>query len=809
MAGARMLRFLTVVVVVVSVGLAVGTSSLLGSSQGGKTVTVGPSGCDFKTIQAAIDAVPDGSTVQVTAGTYKENLTIRNRNGLILQGAGPDKVTLDGNGPQQKDITPGILILSSRNTTVTGFRITNCRRGVEADDSTLVFIDGNVLEQNLRNSIYLLRSQGEVTGNTVQNTLVDVTGSNGEGVAIEESRAKLTGNTITGNAGEGIRAGLLDVNSQSEVTGSGNVVRDNKGGNLSGNAPMTLLADPAAEGTLDQVAVPGDVPTIQEAIDKVKAGGTVTVAVGTYKGKVEIYKSVTIRGAGAANTVLQAPGADCLTLNIATDQLQVTIEGLRVTGGRYGVRAATGPAGALTLRDMKIDGNGAGKPDDGGLWVCGQVTATLDQVTSSGNAGCGAYVLGTAKVTARRCTVADNSSYGLGIGYGASATIEESTISRNGSYGIAVSNTGVVELKDCTVAANGTIGVSASGSGQVTIADTRITGTKPDSAGEYGYGISARGQSRVTLQKCTVSDNMGYGVRIRDSSQATLSDTRVTDTRANPAGKLGFGVAVQNESSATIQECTVQGNSLSGVIVTGNSKVAIEGGTVSGNVSGGIELYDTCEATITGTRVAETKAGADGSWGVGVCAFEASKATIRACTISGNAEAGVWIGDSATVSVAESTLSSNLNSGVECSGTAHATIQGNTISGNAACGIVASESAEVVISGNRITGTKKYTNGNLGRGLWAYAQSKTTIRDNTITGSAEDGIRFGDGGTANETATTEISGNTIRGNANCGVRMDSDVGLKVAGQGNTIADNKNGNLCGTATKCPRGFGGGK
>jgi nitrous oxidase accessory protein NosD len=114
-----------------------------------------------------------------------------------------------------------------------------------------------------------------------------------------------------------------------------------------------------------------------------------------------------------------------------------------------------------------------------------------------------------------------------------------------------------------------------------------------------------------------------------------------------------------------------------------------------------------------------------------------------------------------------------------------------------------------VISGNRITDTKKYTNGNLGRGIWAYGQTKTTIRDNTIPGSAEDGIRFGDGGTASETATTEISGNTIRGNANCGVRVDSDAGLKVTGQGNTISDNKNGNLCGTTAKYPRGFGGGK
>ena len=67
-----------------------------------------------------------------------------------------------------------------------------------------------------------------------------------------------------------------------------------------------------------------------------KAGGTVTIAAGTYREIVEIYKSVTLRGAGPDKTILQAPAPDWLALDVATDSLQVTVDGLRITGGRSG-----------------------------------------------------------------------------------------------------------------------------------------------------------------------------------------------------------------------------------------------------------------------------------------------------------------------------------------------------------------------------------------------------------------------------------------------------------------------------------------
>ena len=71
------------------------------------------------------------------------------------------------------------------------------------------------------------------------------------------------------------------------------------------------------------------------------------------------------------------------------------------------------------------------------------------------------------------------------------------------------------------------------------------------------------------------------------------------------------------------------------------------------------------------------------------------------------------------------------------------------------------------------------------------------------------GITAGNGGIASETIQAEISSNKIQNNANCGVFADSDSGIRITGKTNTISGNSGGQLCGTTSKFPGGFGGGK
>jgi hypothetical protein len=74
---------------------------------------------DYPTIQAAIDAASSGDTIQVSAGTYFENITLKN--GVNVIGAGAGVTTIDGGGIGR--------VVFARNvgsaTRFEGFRITN------------------------------------------------------------------------------------------------------------------------------------------------------------------------------------------------------------------------------------------------------------------------------------------------------------------------------------------------------------------------------------------------------------------------------------------------------------------------------------------------------------------------------------------------------------------------------------------------------------------------------------------------------------------------------------------------------------
>src|SRR5689334_22686636 len=68
-------------------------------------------------------------------------------------------------------------------------------------------------------------------------------------------------------------------------------------------APAGAAAPPSAPRI---VTVPGDHPTIQEAIDAAPAGTTITVARGTYTEELVITKDLTLRGDGM-RSIIRSP----------------------------------------------------------------------------------------------------------------------------------------------------------------------------------------------------------------------------------------------------------------------------------------------------------------------------------------------------------------------------------------------------------------------------------------------------------------------------------------------------------------------
>ncbi|MCU0725245.1 MAG: right-handed parallel beta-helix repeat-containing protein [Planctomycetes bacterium] len=72
---------------------------------------------DYPTIQAAVDAAPDGATIEIAAGTWPAAVTIAGRTGLRL--TGKDAV-LDGGGG------PGVAIDQCEGIALTGLTLRNC-----------------------------------------------------------------------------------------------------------------------------------------------------------------------------------------------------------------------------------------------------------------------------------------------------------------------------------------------------------------------------------------------------------------------------------------------------------------------------------------------------------------------------------------------------------------------------------------------------------------------------------------------------------------------------------------------------------
>ena len=105
-----MMRSRAMATVVVGVALLVALAGCRGGGQAGAAaaggegpaptavLTVDGQGkADYKTIQAAIEAAPDGAMIRVGAGVYRECLEVRKP--LTIEGAGPDKTTIVSSTP--------------------------------------------------------------------------------------------------------------------------------------------------------------------------------------------------------------------------------------------------------------------------------------------------------------------------------------------------------------------------------------------------------------------------------------------------------------------------------------------------------------------------------------------------------------------------------------------------------------------------------------------------------------------------------------------------------------------------------------
>ena len=314
---------------------------------------------------------------------------------------------------------------------------------------------------------------------------------------------------------------------------------------------------------------------IQEA-NALSGPDTVNVTAGVYPlaifgaaedlagtGDLDITGPLTIVGAGAGSTIIDAVGNDRV-LHLTETAGNVSISGVTLRGGLTaedggGIYRVSGDT--LTLNAVTVTGNSS-TSDGGGIHnATGSLVVTGGSIISGNSArnGGGVYNGGALSLT----------------GVPSNATISGSSITGN------------------TAVEGGGGGVWNDHEGSLTLTDVTVTG---NSANDNGGGISSVSKSSLTISGGTVSNNTahgeGGGVSTATERGVQISGTTFT---GNQAGVADVGVA---------------GEGGGGAFSSGGGNVDISGATFSGNSApgegGAIYLDNLGSVAITDSVIATT-----------------------------------------------------------------------------------------------------------------------------------------------------------------------------------------------------------
>lgn len=414
------------------------------------TITVCNIGCDYATIQSAVNVSSPGDTILVASGRYTDNVTVTVT--LNIRGAGALSTTIDGN-------MAGSVITVEPNTvvTITGFTITNGRG---------IAVDGEARGGGIYNWGVLTIISSTIKDNTARGADGVNVGEAGRyaygggiyNACLENSCGQLTlinsivsGNTATGGhgadgdadhpAGDGGRAyggGVCNRCSASNcgavmltstlVVGNYTVGGDGGGssGNNSGNGGHSYGGGIYNDGT-------GNV------------GGLITMTLGSVMNNYA-------HGGNTGKMLLGSPG-------------------IGQGGGSYN-------SGVMTLIASTVGQNSAtsgsvgfpyyyGSSPGGGIYNSGQLTLIGSTVyNNDSNYGGGLYNGSGSFAELVNSTISGNSAYytGGGIDHSGTMTLTNTTISRNragdggfrvsGHRGGGINSNGLIYLRNTIIAEN-------------------------------------------------------------------------------------------------------------------------------------------------------------------------------------------------------------------------------------------------------------------------------------------------------------------------------------------------------------------
>ncbi len=337
--------------------------------------------------------------------------------------------------------------------------------------------------------------------------------------------------------------------------------------------------------------------TIQAAINKASGGDTINVAAGTYTEQIVIDRNLTLIGAGAGSTTIQAPAVPvndpdgAKTLVLFTGPITAEFSGFTVKGPvdglNFGIYVRDGATANIhdnvikDIRDVIISGG------QNGYAICvGKFNNTFPNVDQIGHA-----------------TITNNTVYGYqktGIeceGASSSATITGNTVTGagpitfNSQNGIQIRRGATGSIINNTVTGNAYDGPIYSALG--------IGATYP------GNGVIIQGNI-VNHNTANIYTYQAYGVQIlnnqvRDSAVGLTSAGIVSDSDDPATATTGiYGVTI---SGNTIQNNFSGGTHTGkGILLWGIKNSIISNNSIQGSGDDGIAIEASGNIAITGNQ---------------------------------------------------------------------------------------------------------------------------------------------------------------------------------------------------------------
>jgi len=315
--------------------------------------------------------------------------------------------------------------------------------------------------------------------------------------------------------------------------------------------------------------------SIQRAIDAANYGDTIIVNPGIYEETLVLVSGITIRGAGAAHTIIRSSygyqpvvkggSVGAVTIeDIALERVASILESMVVD-----IQSSH-----ITFRNCRIAGG-----QQGGLRSTGVTTLLLDGCSVENNAGYGLQISCASQLDINNCRIANNGSIGQylhdthatvigttvewndwdGITLEGTATLNGSnmTLSNNGRWGLHVLDSASAVLTNCTLTTQAFGNTLINDSANLELAVSALRGGSQSS-------IKASGEAGLRIQNCQITDALGEGLHVLESAALTMEQTIVAHCG-------GTGLSLETDGLCQISHTTVAYNGGDGLVFRGRS----------------------------------------------------------------------------------------------------------------------------------------------------------------------------------------------------------------------------------------------